>query len=52
MQEKFELDKCLKTIRHYLPAQATLKDFVHHNSLHSFQNKEFFDGIFSASKIF
>ncbi|MDP4678903.1 MAG: DUF2309 domain-containing protein, partial [Cyclobacteriaceae bacterium] len=52
MQEKFELDKCLKTIRHYLPAQATLKDFVHHNSLHSFQNKEFFEGIFSASKIF
>ncbi|MBL4592488.1 MAG: DUF2309 domain-containing protein [Flavobacteriales bacterium] len=48
----FNEDKCLKKLRHFLPVQATLKDFVHHNSLHSFQDKEFFDGIFSASEIF
>tara|TARA_B110000285_G_scaffold108037_1_gene122732 strand:- start:788 stop:3316 length:2529 start_codon:yes stop_codon:yes gene_type:complete len=48
----FEEDLVLKKISHYLPAQSTLKDFVHHNSLHSFQDKEFFEGIFSASKIF
>lgn len=42
----------LEHLVHYLPSQLTLKDFVHHNSLHSFQDKEFFDGIFSASKIF
>jgi uncharacterized protein len=52
MHPIFNEDECLHTIRHYLPAQATLKDFVHHNSLHSFDEKEFFKAIFSASEIF
>jgi len=39
-------------LKHYLPSQAALKDFVHHNSLHAFQDKPFFEAIFSASKIF
>jgi len=52
MNSTFNEDECLHKIKHYLPAQATLKDFVHHNSLHAFQNDEFFKAIFSASKIF
>lgn len=51
-EKKFNQSEVLHELKHYLPAQSTLKDFVHHNSLHSFQDKEFFDGIFSASKIF
>lgn len=39
-------------LKHHLPTQAALKDFVHHNPLHSFQEMEFFKAIFSASKIF
>lgn len=53
MTEEVFLEKeVLQQLKYYLPAQSTLKDFVHHNSLHAFQDKEFFDGIFSASKIF
>lgn len=52
MERTFDEDECLKKIRHYLPTQATLKDFVHHNPLHAFQDKEFFEAIFTAAKIF
>jgi uncharacterized protein YbcC (UPF0753/DUF2309 family) len=39
-------------LKHYLPSQTPLKDFIHHNSLHAFQNMKFYDAIFKASKIF
>lgn len=42
----------LHELKHYLPAQQALKDFIHHNSLHAFQHMKFFDAIFKASKIF
>jgi len=49
---EFDERKLLEKLNHFLPSQAALKDFVHHNSLHAFENLEFFKGIFSASKIF
>ncbi len=52
MTHHFNEEDVLNQLKHFLPAQAPLKDFVHHNSLHSFQDKEFFEGIFNASKIF
>ena len=39
-------------LKHFLPAQQALKDFIHHNSLHAFQHMKFYDAIFKASKIF
>ena len=43
---------CLEKLMHFLPSQTPLKDFIHHNSLHAFQDRKFFDAIFEASKIF
>jgi len=42
----------LHALKHYLPTQTPLKDFIHHNSLHAFQDLKFYDAIFRASKIF
>lgn len=48
----FDEERVLETLRHYLPSQGPLKDFVHHNSLHAFQDMKFYDAIFKASAIF
>ncbi|MFT6923487.1 MAG: hypothetical protein ACJA1C_002502 [Crocinitomicaceae bacterium] len=48
----FNEEDVLHKLKHFLPAQAPLKDFVHHNTLHSFQEKEFFKGLRSASTLF
>ncbi|MGI9190802.1 MAG: YbcC family protein [Chitinophagaceae bacterium] len=48
----FNYHQVVHAIQHYLPAQMTLKDFIHHNTLHAFQSMRFYDGIFRASKLF
>ncbi|MBC7850068.1 MAG: DUF2309 family protein, partial [Chitinophagaceae bacterium] len=51
-QTSFDESHILHELRHYLPTQTPLKDFIHHNSLHAFQHMKFYDAIFKASKIF
>ena len=41
----------LHKLKHYLPAQASLKDFIHHNTLHAFQDRKFYDAAREASAI-
>jgi uncharacterized protein len=48
----FKEENVIHHLKHYLPAQAALKDFIHHNTLHAFQDRNFYDAITQASQIF
>ena len=48
----FNESQVLHHLKHYLPSQTPIKDFIHHNTLHAFQNLKFYEAIFKAAKIF
>src|SRR6188768_2828326 len=50
--DHFDEAHAIHELKHFLPTQQALKDFIHHNSLHAFQHLKFYDAIFKASKIF
>lgn len=48
----FDEEHVLHELKHCLPSQQALKDFIHHNTLHAFQHLKFYEAIFRASRIF
>lgn len=49
---QYNEQEVLNHLKHYLPSQAPLKDFVHHNTLHAFQYMNFHEGVRSAAQQF
>ena len=48
----FTKEKVLHRLEHFLPSQAPLKDFIHHNTLHAFQDRPFHKALSDASRLF
>ena len=46
------LHRILEDIAHYLPSQGPIKTFVHHNTLHHFEELDFFDALDAASDVY
>ena len=48
----FDEAHVLQELKHYLPTQTPLKDFIHHNTLHAFEGLPFERAVVEAGELF
>lgn len=46
----FDVGHVLHEMKHFLPSQTPIKDFIHHNTLHAYQHMKFYDGILKRKR--
>lgn len=42
----------IEELRHYLPTQGHIKDFIHHNTLHAFEEKSFHEALILGARLY
>ncbi|NBW87842.1 MAG: DUF2309 family protein, partial [Planctomycetia bacterium] len=51
-EQRAELERLIAHAAHYLPAQGPIDVFIHHNTLHAFEEEPFEEAVVHAARIF
>ena len=52
LSEFEQIHECIEHATHYLPTQGPIKVFVHHNTLHAFEDLTFEEGVLAGLQVF
>jgi len=47
-----QITEAVEKLAHWLPTQGPIKEFIHHNTLHAYQDRPFYEGCLTASRMY